>query len=457
MNSKYFKHIITNIILKLLIAINNQNKLLFFRMGNLSSEIASTCEKATKYFGLTKTSNYLYTNTKTEINAKLVENEDHSIDLLSTTQTDSLSETNKSFKKVEMMTFNQTRKLTDNQIVKRPIVSLNDFTILKLIGSGAFGKVFLVKSKKDNKKYAMKVLLKDKVIRHEQVKNTNTERDLLEKVTHPFLIKLIYAFQDINRLYIVTDFMSGGDLMYNIKKQIRFSEEKARIYACEIFLALNHLHKLDIIYRDLKPENILLDKEGHIKLADFGLSRRLKKELINEVDTPKENLAFSICGTKQYLAPEVYLKIGYSKEIDWWSFGIVLYEMLTGKFISYYVIIEPELFRKKCIEQNLSSSAIDLIMKLLTEDKDKRLTNAEEIKTHSFFKDINWNDIEDKKIQAPYLPNSKNVFNFDACFVKNKAEIIKLKKRGRHQTCDGEIYSLFRGFSFYPQELMGIQ
>lgn len=428
-------------------------------MGNLSSEIALTCKKASYYFGFTKSTNNQESDTKSEIKANLINPEKHSIDHLSTTRTNSIVETNKlGFKPIEMITLNKSRRLTDKHLKTKRIVYLNDFIILKLIGTGAFGKVFLVKSKKDNKEYAMKVLTKNKVIKNNQIQNTNTERDLLEKVNHPFVIKLIYAFQDFNRLYIVTDFMSGGDLMYNIKKHNKFSEEKARIYASEILLALNYLHENNIIYRDLKPENILIDNEGHIKLADFGLSRRLKNEIINEVDKSKENLAFSICGTKQYLAPEVYLGNGYSKEIDWWSFGIVLYEMLTGKFPSYYVIIEPELFQKKCREQHLSSIAIDLIMRLLTENKDLRLINAEEIKTHLFFKDINWNDIEEKRVQVPYIPKNLNkVLNFDDRFVNNKAEIIKLTKIRRKQSCFGEINSLFNNFSFYSQELMGIQ
>ncbi|XP_025790393.1 ribosomal protein S6 kinase alpha-3 [Puma concolor] len=199
----------------------------------------------------------------------------------------------------------------------------SQFELLKVLGQGSFGKVFLVKkiSGSDARQlYAMKVLKKATLKVRDRVR-TKMERDILVEVNHPFIVKLHYAFQTEGKLYLILDFLRGGDLFTRLSKEVMFTEEDVKFYLAELALALDHLHSLGIIYRDLKPENILLDEEGHIKLTDFGLS----KESIDH-----EKKAYSFCGTVEYMAPEVVNRRGHTQSADWWSFGVLMFEMLTG-------------------------------------------------------------------------------------------------------------------------------
>ena len=176
--------------------------------------------------------------------------------------------------------------------------------------------------KKDDKRiFAMKTLKKDFIIKNNQIKNTKIERDIMQQITHPFVVKLHYAFQSPETLYFVTDFLNGGELFFHLCNEIRFSEARAKFYAAEMVLALSHLHSQGIIYRDLKPENVLLDAQGHIKLTDFGLSK---------VKQPETELTNTFCGTPEYLAPEIILNNGHTFGVDWWSLGMLLYEMISG-------------------------------------------------------------------------------------------------------------------------------
>ncbi|KAJ7396543.1 hypothetical protein BTVI_144372 [Pitangus sulphuratus] len=199
----------------------------------------------------------------------------------------------------------------------------SQFELLKVLGQGSFGKVFLVKkiSGSDARQlYAMKVLKKATLKVRDRVR-TKMERDILVEVNHPFIVKLHYAFQTEGKLYLILDFLRGGDLFTRLSKEVMFTEDDVKFYLAELALALDHLHSLGIIYRDLKPENILLDEEGHIKLTDFGLS----KESIDH-----EKKAYSFCGTVEYMAPEVVNRRGHTQSADWWSFGVLMFEMLTG-------------------------------------------------------------------------------------------------------------------------------
>ncbi|XP_077823536.1 ribosomal protein S6 kinase alpha-1 isoform X13 [Macaca mulatta] len=197
------------------------------------------------------------------------------------------------------------------------------FELLKVLGQGSFGKVFLVRkvTRPDSGHlYAMKVLKKATLKVRDRVR-TKMERDILADVNHPFVVKLHYAFQTEGKLYLILDFLRGGDLFTRLSKEVMFTEEDVKFYLAELALGLDHLHSLGIIYRDLKPENILLDEEGHIKLTDFGLS----KEAIDH-----EKKAYSFCGTVEYMAPEVVNRQGHSHSADWWSYGVLMFEMLTG-------------------------------------------------------------------------------------------------------------------------------
>jgi len=202
-----------------------------------------------------------------------------------------------------------------------PKVTLEDFDLLKVLGKGGFGKVMLVRKKNSTDIYAMKVLKKEAVIRRNQVQHTKTETHILKQIRHPFLTRMYFAFQSEGKLYMVLNYLPGGELFYRLKREGRFSVERVRLYTAEIALGLGHLHSLDMIYRDLKPENILLDEIGHICLTDFGLS----KEMVTTA-----NAARTFCGTPEYLAPEILQGIGHGKAVDWWSLGTLVFEMLTG-------------------------------------------------------------------------------------------------------------------------------
>uniref|UniRef100_A0A8C6KMQ6 non-specific serine/threonine protein kinase n=1 Tax=Nothobranchius furzeri TaxID=105023 RepID=A0A8C6KMQ6_NOTFU len=199
----------------------------------------------------------------------------------------------------------------------------SQFELLKVLGQGSFGKVFLVRKilgPDAGQLYAMKVLKKASLKVRDRVR-TKMERDILVEVNHPFIVKLHYAFQTEGKLYLILDFLRGGDVFTRLSKEVMFTEEDVKFYLAELALALDHLHNLGIVYRDLKPENILLDEAGHIKLTDFGLSKE-------SVDADKK--AYSFCGTVEYMAPEVVNRRGHTQSADWWSLGVLMFEMLTG-------------------------------------------------------------------------------------------------------------------------------
>ena len=284
---------------------------------------------------------------------------------------------------------------------------LDVFKILKNLGKGNFGKVYLVRSKIDDKFYAMKVLRKQKIKELDNVNQTKAEREILEKLNHPFIMKLRYAFQTVDKLHLVTDFMQGGELFTHLHKESRFEESKAIFYISEVILAIEYLHKNNIIYRDLKPENILIGSDGHIKLTDFGLS----KILINSESTK----SYTICGTPEYLAPEVINSRGYDKNIDWWSVGALFYKLLSGvspiknnKGKSYDIsnygtkIDTPHYF---------SYDAKSFIYDILQVDPQLRLGSkrgADEIKEHALFNKVNWKLLAMKKIKPPLIPITNN-------------------------------------------------
>lgn len=198
----------------------------------------------------------------------------------------------------------------------------DDFMPLEKLGQGTFGKVFLVRQISTGELYAMKVLSKEQIFKKNLVRYAKTERDVLSVTLHSFIVGLNYAFQTKTKLFLILDFCPGGDLAGKIEREKTLSEDVARIYLCEILLALEDLHKRDIIYRDLKPDNVVIDEEGHAQLTDFGLS----KEGVLQVTEG----AFSFCGSMAYLSPEMLMKVGHGKSVDWYLLGVLLYEMLVG-------------------------------------------------------------------------------------------------------------------------------
>jgi protein-serine/threonine kinase len=194
---------------------------------------------------------------------------------------------------------------------------------LKLLGSGSFGEVYLVREIRTGDLFAMKVLTKHKIFGNNLVRYAKTERDVLSYTKHPFIVSLNYAFQTETKLFLILDFCPGGDLGRILQREGRFSEDRARKYLTEVLLALEDLHKRDIIYRDLKPDNVVLDNDGHAQLTDFGLS----KEGVLEGNKG----AKSFCGSVAYLAPEMIRKAGHGKSVDWYLLGVLLYEMIVGQ------------------------------------------------------------------------------------------------------------------------------
>ncbi|KAF4663101.1 hypothetical protein FOL47_005900 [Perkinsus chesapeaki] len=283
-------------------------------------------------------------------------------------------------------------------------VSLADFILIKVIGKGSYGKVMLVRYKKDNNVYAMKMLRKENVMKRNQVEHTRTERNVLETVSHPFIVNLVYAFQTPKKLYFILEYCPGGELFFHLSRAQRFSENRCRFYASEILLAIEYLHKYDIVYRDLKPENVLLDADGHVKLTDFGLS----KEGIMDNSSAK-----SMCGTPEYLAPEILEKKGHGKAVDWYSLGALMYEMLTG-LPPFYTRDREKLFERirrgnLAFPSYMTPIARNLLEQLLCRDPNKRLgsgpADAQDIKSHPFFQGVDWKSLMSRQITPPFQPH----------------------------------------------------
>lgn len=305
-------------------------------------------------------------------------------------------------------------------------IGIDDFELLRVVGRGSFSKVMLVRKKDTGKLYAMKVLRKDELLKRNQVEHINTEKHVLQTISHPFIVRLHYSFQTHDKLYMCMDFVNGGELFYHLKRYQRFSEEIAAFYIAEIICAIEYLHKHDIIYRDLKPENILLDSDGHIRMTDLGLS---KAGITSAGGTAPGSTTSTFCGTPDYLAPEIIQTIGHGKGVDWWSCGILLYEMLTGhtpfkgksRNDLYQDIVSGELPRI----DSVSDAAWDLLNGLLTKRPEDRLGSgeegAEQIKTHPFFAKIDWNKVASKNMESPFKPvvkDSTDTTNFDPHFTK---------------------------------------
>jgi protein kinase A len=279
--------------------------------------------------------------------------------------------------------------------------SLADFELLRTLGTGSFGRVHLVQSRHNHRFYAIKVLKKAQVVKMKQIEHTNDERKMLGEVKHPFLITLWGTFQDPKNLYMVMDFVEGGELFSLLRRSGRFPNPVAKFYAAEVTLALEYLHSRNIIYRDLKPENLLLDRHGHLKITDFGFAKRVPDK------------TWTLCGTPDYLAPEVVSNKGYNKSVDWWSLGILIYEMLCG-YTPFWdsgspmKIYENILRGKVKYPAYVNPDAQNLLERLITADLTKRLGNlyggSQDVKNHPWFAEVTWDRLARKDIDAPYSP-----------------------------------------------------
>jgi protein-serine/threonine kinase len=346
--------------------------------------------------------------------------------------------------------------------LRRTRLSLDDFETVKVIGKGAFGEVRLVQKKDTGKIYAMKTLLKSEMYKKDQLAHVKAERDVLAGSDSPWVVSLYYSFQDIQYLYLIMEFLPGGDLMTMLIRWQVFTEDITRFYMAECVLAIEAIHKLGFIHRDIKPDNILIDIRGHIKLSDFGLStgfhkthdsnyyKKLLQQDQNKLQQPqplnepgsrntmivdaihmtlsnrqqiqtwrksRRLMAYSTVGTPDYIAPEIFIHQGYGQECDWWSLGTIMFECLVG-WPPFCSETPQETYRKILNFQetlqfpddvHLSPEAENLIRLLLTHAEHRlgRHGGAAEIKAHPFFRGVDWNTI--REVDAPFIPKLKSI------------------------------------------------
>ncbi|KAF7729127.1 serine/threonine protein kinase psk1 [Apophysomyces ossiformis] len=346
----------------------------------------------------------------------------------------------------------------------------DDFEVLKLLGRGAYGKVMLCRHIETQKLYAMKVLKKASLFVHaKNAEHTKAERQILEEVRHPFIVQLMYAFQTDDRLYLILEYATGGELFTHMATERMFMENVARFYLAELVLALEHLHSLGIVYRDLKPENVLLDGDGHVMLTDFGLS---KVSLDNRTNT--------ICGTAEYMAPgnpisnvqkygeidilgiEILMEMHYDKSVDWWTFGILMFEMLTGstpfRTSNKKKTLDAIKNKKLQIPYYISADAKDLLNKLLKKNPNVRLGSGEDgiqrIKSHRFFRKVDWTQIKERTVQPPITPvvtDPTLAENFDEKFTSQV-----IRESPIDTPFDERMKSYFQNFSYVAHPLTHI-
>lgn len=333
----------------------------------------------------------------------------------------------------------------------KKIVNLEAFNIIKVIGKGSFGKVFLVRHKAKRTLHALKVLKKEFIIRKNQVEHTKTERSVLGYIHHPYVVGLTMAFQTHDKLFFVLDYCAGGELFFHLGKLGRFPDQRAKFYAAQITLALEYVHTLGVIYRDLKPENVLLDEKGNIRLTDFGLS----KENVHGHSSG----ASSFCGTPEYIAPEVLKRQGHGRAVDWWSLGALLFEMISG-LPPFYSRNRETMFEKIMKAEItfppfVTADARDLLRKLLIRDPKDRLgsgeKDADEIKEHPYFHDVDWAAMGTGNVIPPWAPtvsHSVDTSQFDEEFTSMPPTVspdVRDAYFGNHE-------SAFDGFSYIDNE-----
>ncbi|OCF58770.1 AGC/AKT protein kinase [Kwoniella mangroviensis CBS 10435] len=296
-------------------------------------------------------------------------------------------------------------------------LTIDSFELLKVIGKGSFGKVMQVRKRDTLRIYALKTIRKAHIVSRSEVTHTLAERTVLAQVNCPFIVPLKFSFQSTEKLYLVLAFVNGGELFHHLQREGKFNETRSRFYAAELLLALEHLHGFNVIYRDLKPENILLDYSGNIALCDFGLCK---------LNMSASDTTNTFCGTPEYLAPELLSGHGYTKCVDWWTLGVLLYEMLTG-LPPFYDENTNEMYRKILSDplrfpDSMGSEARSLLTQLLNRDPARRLgvNGAQEIKDHPFFaKHIKFQKLWNKQIQPPFKPavaSAIDTSNFDEEF-----------------------------------------
>lgn len=281
--------------------------------------------------------------------------------------------------------------------------TLDDFDRIRTLGTGSFGRVMLVQHKAHKDYFAMKILDKLKIVKLKQVEHTLNEKRILQAIDFPFLVKLAYHFKDTSNLYMVLEFVLGGEMFSHLRNSGRFSEPHTKIYAAQVVLAFQYLHFLDLVYRDLKPENLLIDHLGYVKVTDFGFAKRVKGR------------TWTLCGTPEYLAPEIIENKGYNKAVDWWAVGVLIYEMAAG-YPPFFADDPMQMYQKIIagkvrFPSHFTPELKDLLRNLLQVDLTRRFGNLKsgvsDIKNHKWFAPIDWIAVYRREVDAPFLPKCK--------------------------------------------------
>uniref|UniRef100_A0A8C6KY48 Protein kinase C n=1 Tax=Nothobranchius furzeri TaxID=105023 RepID=A0A8C6KY48_NOTFU len=325
----------------------------------------------------------------------------------------------------------------------QPKFTIEDFTLHKMLGKGSFGKVFLAELKRSGQFFAVKALKKDVVLMDDDVECTMVERRVLSLAwENPFLTHLYCTFQTKENLFFVMEYLNGGDLMFHIQNCHKFDLHRATFYAAEIICGLQYLHSKGIIYRDLKLDNVLLDSDGHIKIADFGMCKENMQD---------ESRTSTFCGTPDYIAPEILLGQKYNSSVDWWSFGVLLYEMLTGQS-PFHGCDEEELFQSIRTDNPvypswLTKAAKDILVKLFVREPEERLGVKGNIRHHGFFSSVDWKAVEQRQVAPPFKPtltSPSDCSNFDKEFINEKPRLSSADRT----LINSVDQTMFRNFSF---------
>ncbi|XP_053423259.1 serine/threonine-protein kinase 32B isoform X2 [Nycticebus coucang] len=323
-------------------------------------------------------------------------------------------------------------------------VNFDHFQILRAIGKGSFGKVCIVQKRDTKKMYAMKYMNKQKCIERDEVGNVFRELQIMQGLEHPFLVNLWYSFQDEEDMFMVVDLLLGGDLRFHLQQNVHFTEGAVKLYVCELALALEHLQRCHIMHRDIKPDNILLDEHGHVHITDFNIATVVKGA----------EKAFSMAGTKPYMAPEVFQVYvdggpGYSYPVDWWSLGVTAYELLRGwrPYEIHSATPIDEILSMFKVERVHYSSVwcrgmVTLLKKLLTKDPESRLSSLHDIQSVPYLADMNWDAVFKKALMPAFVPNKGRLncdptFELEEMILESKPLHKKKKRLAKNRSKDG--------------------
>ena len=345
--------------------------------------------------------------------------------------------------------FNYVEYFSNNNILK-PTRAMFEF--LYVIGRGGFGKVWMVKYKETHEKYALKEMSKVKIIDRKSEKSIKNEREFLSQLHHPFIVNMKCSFQDYDNLYLVMDLLTGGDLRYHICQKKQFNEEQSRFFSSCILLGLEYIHMNNIIHRDIKPENLVLDEKGYVRITDFGVAKKNARDNSSETS-----------GTPGYMAPEVLCGLNHSFSVDFFALGVIMYEFMNGyrpymgrnrnEIKEAILSRQARIHRKQLFENGYTFESGDLINKLLHRKPDKRLglNGIKEIKEHSWFKNINWEELHNKKMKSPFIPTNGD--NFDKRYCEGIEHIdTKTEERYLYYKSKSKFKTLFINYTFVREE-----